>query len=122
MTTSHYLTYSDGSESGGQPEYGIAYENGRDGTWVWDQSLGTADPDTALRMVADLGYVAVKVPGGWYGDSRDDSYRLEPAGRLPDGSPWIARHSSVIDHATPKLTELRAQLDAIATNHERNET
>lgn len=86
MTAQHFLTFSDGSEVGPEEpsEYGIASESpsrfeDHGVEWVWIEGLGTADQAEALALVAARGYTATKIPGGWYGDDRDDSYRLDQA-------------------------------------------
>lgn len=82
-----YLTYSDGTEADCAPSYDIATAD-RDDPEVWSvvENLGTADRDEALRIVRSRGYTPVSVAGGWYGDDRDDSYRLDPAVEEPEGT------------------------------------
>lgn len=82
-----YLTFSDGSEIGeDKPEYCISYDsisdrfNDDDEVWVVEELLGTGDRDRALEIVRSRGYDTEKISGGYYGDERDDSYKLIPKG------------------------------------------
>lgn len=80
-----YVTYSDGSESGGGEAWGIACAaHDAPDEWIWVETLDlrTATATEALAEVHARGWTAERVPGGWYGDERDRSYRLT---RSPDG-------------------------------------
>lgn len=79
----YYLTYSDGSgfSDPTKAQYGISSGPDNPGEpepdWTWEEGLDTTDPAEALRIVTERGFVPRRVPGGWYGDDRDDSYLLD---------------------------------------------
>ena len=86
-----FLTYSDGSEVNDSTaaQYGLA-SGDEDELWTWDEGLNVSSRDEALPIVEKRGYVATNIDGGWYGDSRDDSYILTAAAEAVSGRIMVA--------------------------------